>query len=101
MSPLEIYTETPDIISRIDSEQSKLIIEITILEVEKDQINLMVNENGLYLSAPSETAEYVAVLTFPSPVKPAETKARFADGYLIVEVPFKDPLTDYIKISVE
>jgi HSP20 family molecular chaperone IbpA len=98
---VERYTENPDIISRIDSEQSKLILEITLLDVEKDQMNLMVNEHGLYLSALSETSEYVAVLTFPSPVKPTETKARYADGYLIVEVPFKDPLTDYTKISVE
>jgi HSP20 family molecular chaperone IbpA len=98
---LEIYTETPEIISRIDSEQSKLILEMTVVDVEKDRINLMVNENGLYLSAPSETAEYVTVFTFPSPVKPSETKARYADGYLVVEIPFKDPLTDYTKIPVE
>jgi HSP20 family molecular chaperone IbpA len=98
---LETYTETPEIISRVDSEQTKLILEITLLEVEKEQINLMVNENGCYLSAPSEAAEYVATLSFPSPVNPSDTKATYKDGYLVVEIPFKNPLTDYTKISVE
>jgi HSP20 family molecular chaperone IbpA len=98
---MEKFTESPDIISRIDSEHSKLILEITLVDVEKDQINLMVNEHGLCLSAPSEVSEYEAILTFPSPVKPSETKARYADGYLIVEIPFKETLTDYTKISIE
>ena len=53
---MERYTENTEIISRIDSEQSKLILEITVLDVEKDQINLMVNENGCYLSAGSRRA---------------------------------------------
>ena len=97
---MEKYTETPDIIFRIDSEQSKIVMEITMLDVEKDQINLMVNERGLYLSAPSETSEYVAVLTFPSPVIPSKTIARYEDGYLIIEIPLKNPLTDFEKISI-
>ena len=101
VSRLETYTEAPEIISQINSEQSKIILEITMLEVEKDQINLMVNENGCYLSAPSEAVQYVAVLSFPSPVKPSETKAKYRDGYLVVEIPFKNPLTDYTKIAVE
>jgi HSP20 family molecular chaperone IbpA len=96
-----MYTETPEIISRIDSEQSKLILEITILEAEKNQISLMVNENGCYLSAPTETAQYVAVLSFPNPVKPSEAKAEYNDGYLIVEIPFKNTLSDYVKIPIE
>ena len=98
---MEKYTETPEIVSRVDQEQSKLILEIAMLYVEKDQINLTMNENGCFLSAPSENAEYVAVLTFPSPVNPSEAKAKYADGYLIVEIPFKDPLTRYAKIVVE
>jgi HSP20 family molecular chaperone IbpA len=98
---MEKYTETPEIISRIDSEQSKLVCEITLIDVEKDQINLMVNENGCYLSALSDAAEYVAVLTFPSPVNPSETKAEYRDSYLIVEFSFKNPITDYIKIPAE
>ena len=97
---MDTYTETPDIISRVDTEQSKLILEITLLEVEKEKISLLVNENGCYLSAPSEVAEYVAVLTFPSPVNPSDTKATYGDGYLVVEIPFKNPLTDYIRIPV-
>ena len=101
VSTLENYTETPEIISHVDSEQSKLILEITLLEVEKDQINLMVSENGCYVSAPCEVAEYVAVLSFPSPVNPSEIKATYRDGYLIVEIPFKNPLTDFAKITVD
>ena len=49
-NPLEEkYTETPDIITFVNSEQSKLMIEISLVSVEKEDINLMMDEKGMLL----------------------------------------------------
>lgn len=97
----ELYTETPDTITYIDTDMSKLKIEFTILEVEKPDITLMISENGCYLSAPSDNALYVATLSFLCPVKPSEAKAIYEDGYLKVEIPLKEDINNFMKVSVE
>ena len=97
----EMYPETPETIASVDIEQSKLNIEITLLEVEKEKINLMISENGCYLSAPSDNTLYVTTFSFFCPVNPAGAKATYEDGYLKVEIPLKDDIKSFIKVPVE
>jgi HSP20 family molecular chaperone IbpA len=97
----EKYTESPDMISWVDGEQSKLIVQFTIINCEKENITLMMNENSCYLSASADDAEYVATFSFLQAVKPAETKATYEDGYLTIVAPFKDPLINYVNVPVE
>jgi HSP20 family protein len=98
---LERYTESPDLITSVDKEQSHLILEFSVVQVEKENITLMMNENGCYLTAASEDSDYVSTLSFLAPVKPSEAKAIFQDGILIVKVPFKEPLRNYIQIAID
>lgn len=98
----EKYTESPEIMSWVDSEESKLTVQFTIINSEKENITLMMNEKGCYLSASAENnIEYVTTLSFLSAVKPTEAKATYEDGYLTIVVPFKDPLNNYMKVPVE
>jgi HSP20 family molecular chaperone IbpA len=98
----EKYTEAPDMMSWVDSEGSKLTVQFTIINSEKENITLMMNENGCYLSASADdNIEYVATLSFLSAVKPAEAKGIYEDGYLTIVVPFKDPLGSYLKVPVK
>lgn len=97
----ELYAEKPDTVSFVDSEQSKLMIEFTILDIEKENINLMIGENGCYLSAPTDSALYVTTLSFPCPVDPAMAKARYEDGYLKVAIPLREEIKNFIKVPVE
>jgi HSP20 family molecular chaperone IbpA len=97
----EKYTETPETMSWVDAEQSKLTLQFTLINAEQENISLMMNEHGCYLSVPTEDSEYVSTLSFLHTVKPAEAKATFQDAYLTVEVPFKDPLSNYVKVPVE
>jgi HSP20 family molecular chaperone IbpA len=96
----ERYSESPEIVSWVDAEQSKLTVQFGFVNVEKENINLMMNENGCYLIAPADDVEYVATFSFFHAVKPADAKAEFRDGYLTVEVPFKDS-PDCVRISLE
>ena len=98
---MEKYKESPDIVSFIDSEHSKLTIEFAFVRIEKENINLTIYENGCSLFAPGEDSDYTAVLSFCCPVKPSEAKARYKDGYLTVEVPFRDPIKGAVKVPIE
>jgi HSP20 family molecular chaperone IbpA len=97
----EEYTENPEIITFVDGEQSKLHVEISLVNVEKENISLMMDENGFYLHAPAEDVTYVATLSFLRTIKPSEAKAVFDDGYLRIEAPFSDPLKNYVKVPIE
>lgn len=97
---LERYTESPDLITSVDKDQSQLILEISLVQVDKENIKLMMNENGYYLIANSEDSDYVSTLSFLAPVKPSEAEAKFQDGILIVKVPFKEPLQNYIQVPI-
>jgi HSP20 family molecular chaperone IbpA len=98
----ETYTETPDIITFVDSEESKLKIEITLLSVEKDDITLMMDETGCFFSASAEGGiAYVAAIPFLRAVKPSEAKAIYTDSFLKIEVPFKDTLENFVKVPIE
>jgi HSP20 family protein len=97
----ENYTETPNIITFVDSKHSRLMIEISLVSVEKEDIKLMMDENGCFLSAPAEGGvEYVATLSFLRAVKPSEAKALFTDGFLKIEVPFKNTLENFVKVTI-
>jgi len=98
---MEKYAESPDFLTSVDSEQSQLVLEFTLINVEKENITLMMNENGCYLSATSDDSDYVATLSFISPVKPSEAKAVFSDAILVVKAPFKEPLKNYVRVTVE
>lgn len=98
---MEMDKETPRILTYFDSGQSKLIVEFTLLGVEAKDINLMMFEEGCYLSAPAEDLEYAATLSFCRPVKPAEAKAKYEASILRVEVPLKDALENAVKVPIE
>jgi len=98
----ETYTETPDIITSVNSEQSVLMMEISLVNVEKEDINLMMDENGCFLSASAEGGvEYVAAIPFLREVKPSEAKAVFTDSFLKIQVPFKNTLENFVKVPIE
>jgi HSP20 family molecular chaperone IbpA len=97
----EEYTENPEIITHVDGEQAKLHVEISLVNVEKDNISLMMDENGFYLRATSDDVTFVAALSFLRAVNPSEAKAVFEDGFLRIEAPFKEPLGNYVKIPIE
>lgn len=90
----------PDVFSYADSEHSRLNIEITIPGVKKKDIDLKMHEDSLSLSAPRENITYSAALSFCCPVRTSDAKAKYENGLLRIEVPFKDPMEDAVKIPV-
>lgn len=91
----------PDHATYTDDDQTKLFIEIAIPGVKKEDINFKINEDGFYLSAIRDDAEYVLSHSIYSPVKAEESKAKYENGLLKIEVPFKDILEDAVLVKIE
>jgi HSP20 family molecular chaperone IbpA len=53
------------------------------------------------LSAPRDDIEFATALSFCCPVVPEEAKAKYENGLLKIEVPFKDSMEDAIKIKIK
>ena len=91
----------PEVCSYVDDEHFKLTVEISIPGVKREDINLRMHDDSFSLSAPRDDIEYVTTMSFCCPVKSDQARARYRDGLLKVEVPFKDPMEDAVKVKVE
>jgi HSP20 family molecular chaperone IbpA len=91
----------PEVCTYTDDDHNTLTIEITIPGVSKEDINLKMHADSFNLSAPRKDIEYATTLSFCCPVVPEEAKAKYDNGLLKIEVPFKDTMEDAIKIKVK
>ena len=92
---------TPEVCSYVDDEHSTLHLEITIPGVDKNEISLKMHEDSFNLIAPRKDIEYVTTLSFCCPVIPEEAQAKYENGLLKVEIPFKDAMEDALKIKID
>ena len=76
-------------------------MEFAIPGAPPDTIDLKLLPDSVHLTAPAREVEYVSAQALASPVKPDKAEAIYVDGLLRVEVPFKDPMEDAVKIAIE
>jgi HSP20 family protein len=91
----------PSTVAYADGENSKLIVEFAIPGAPTDTIDVKILEDSVHLTAPARDIEYVSALALGWPVKPAKAEATYENGLLRIEVPFKDPMEDAVKVAVK
>ena len=91
----------PDNVAYADSENRKLIVEFAIPGAPADTIDLKMLEDSVHLSALARDIEYVASLALGWAVKPDKAEATYEHGLLHIEVPFKDPMEDAVKVVIK
>jgi HSP20 family molecular chaperone IbpA len=91
----------PDNVAYADPENRKLILEFAIPGAPADTIDLKMLEDSVHLSALARDIEYVASLALGWAVKPDKAEATYEHGLLRIEVPFKDPMEDAVKIDIK
>ncbi len=83
-----------------DEETRKLVLEFAIPGAPTDTIDLKILADSVHLTAPARDIEYVSALALAWPVKPDKAEAIYEHGLLRIEVPFKDPMEDAVKVAI-
>ena len=91
----------PSTVAYADAENLKLVVEFAIPGAPTDTIDVKILEDSLHLTAPARDIEYVSALALGWPVKPDKAEATYEHGLLRIEVPFKDPMEDAVKVSIK
>ncbi|MGO8746427.1 MAG: hypothetical protein ACLQNE_10585 [Thermoguttaceae bacterium] len=91
----------PDTVAYADEETHKLVVEFAIPGAPTDTIDVKILGDCIHLTAPARDIEYVAALALTWPVKPGKAEATYDHGLLRIEVPFKDPMEDAVKVTIK
>ena len=91
----------PNTVAYADEENLKLVVEFAIPGAPTDTIDLKILVDSVHLTAPARDLEYVAALALAWPVKPDKAEAIYENGLLRIEVPFKDPMEDAVKVPIK
>jgi HSP20 family molecular chaperone IbpA len=91
----------PSTVAYADEEKNKLVVEFAIPGAPTDTIDLKLLPDSVHLTAPARDIEYVSGLALAWPVKPDKAEAVYENGLLRIEVPFKDPMEDAVKVVIK
>ena len=92
----------PETVVYADADNLKLVVEFAIPGAPAETVDLKVLVDSVHLSAPARgDIEYVASLALGWPVKPEKAEATYELGLLKIEVPFKDPMEDAVKVAIK
>ncbi len=91
----------PNTVAYADGENHKLVVEFAIPGAPTDTIDVKILADSVHLTAPARDIEYVASLALGWPVKPDKAEATYEHGLLRIEVPFKDPMEDAVKVAIK
>jgi HSP20 family molecular chaperone IbpA len=91
----------PSTVAYADAENLKLVVEFAIPGAPTDTIDVKILADSIHLTAPARDVEYVSALALAWPVKPDKAEAIYEHGLLRIEVPFKDPMEDAVKVAIK
>ena len=91
----------PNTVAYADEETHKLVVEFAIPGAPTETIDLKILVDSVHLTAPARDIEYVSALALAWPVKPDKAEAIYEHGLLRIEVPFKDPMEDAVKVVIK
>jgi HSP20 family protein len=91
----------PDTVAYADRENGKLVVEFAIPGARTETVDVKILADSVHLTAPARDIEYVSALALGWPVKPDKAEATYEHGLLRIEVPFKDPMEDAVKVSIK
>ena len=98
---IERMKVAPDTVVYASGEMNKLIMEFAIPGAPTETIDVKILKDSVHLLAPARDIDYVSALALGWPVKPEKAEATYEHGLLRIEVPFKDPMEDAVKVAIK
>ena len=92
---------SPKTCAYVDEKHSLLLMEVSLPGVNKADIDLRLQDDSFYLKAHRENIEYVSSLALCCPVEAEAAKAKYENGLLRIEAPFKEEFAGTVKVKVE
>jgi HSP20 family protein len=92
---------SPNVCIFSDEDLETLNIQIELPGVAKKNINLRLFEDGFHLEANKEGTKYRGTYALMFPIRPEKAIAEYSDGLLTVNVPYKEPFQEGIKVKIE
>ncbi len=98
---IEKRKASPDVCSYIDEDDNKLHLEVALPGVKKENIQLRLKEDSFFLSAPRDDLEFVTTGAFCCPMNINSVNAKYDNGLLQIELPFKDAMDGAREIAIQ
>ncbi|MDD1751069.1 MAG: Hsp20/alpha crystallin family protein [Methanothrix sp.] len=92
---------SPDICVFSDENLETLNIQIELPGIEKNDIDLRFYEDGFYVVAKGENTKYMGSYSLIFPVQPEKAIANYSNGLLTINIPYKSPLKEGVKVKVD
>jgi len=91
---------SPDVCLYNSEDEKNLIIEFQIPGVQKDDIDLRMQDDSFTLRAPRGDVEYSISEILCCPINSKETRAEYKDGLLVVHAPYKDQYENAVRVKI-
>jgi HSP20 family protein len=92
---------SPNICTFSDENLETLNIQIELPGVDKEDIDLNFYEDGFYIVAKKEGTKYMGSYALILPVQPEKAIAKYANGLLAVNIPYKEPFEKGLKVKID
>ena len=98
---VEKLYESPNVCMWPNDDHTAYHIEIELTGVDKENINLKMHEDSFFIKGESEDTVYIGSYAICCEIDPEKAKAKFFQGLLKIDVPFKEPEFHSVDVKIE
>lgn len=98
MKEIQVF---PNIYSMPDENHENLHIEIELPGVDRENITFSMHDDSFFVRAVKPGTRYVGSAAICCPVEYTKAKARYHNGLLSIDVPYRQPREQGMEIPIE
>jgi HSP20 family molecular chaperone IbpA len=91
----------PEFCGYSNDDGTDYIAEVILPGVEKDTIKLKINADNIFVVGESDSLKYAGAYGLCCPVDADKAKAKYNNGLLKIEVPYKDISLNTIDVKID